>query len=287
MHVMKKFFTIVMMCCLSSPMWAQDTLVGWTFPTGTGNDSLPDFAIPFVPTTPIKAIGGTSAISFSTNGLTTFSAQATGWDNGMDTKYWQIGFTSNGYQNLKLSSIVRSGGSNPGPRDFKIQYKIGDNGTWTDVAGGTITTAANWTAGALPNLNLPPEVDNQSTMIYIRWVMASNLDINDADVLPSWISKMDNIFVKGDHIATGLSQSENPNEISIYPNPATGIISVSNFPKGFIDVYNSAGQQVKSADNEETGSNISFDLSDLPRGIYFCRFRTNGEVKTSKILLER
>lgn len=46
----------------------------------------------------------------------------------------------------------------PGPRDFKVQYKIGSGGTWTDVTGSSVTVANNFTSGVLTDIALPAGV---------------------------------------------------------------------------------------------------------------------------------
>ncbi|MEZ5109768.1 MAG: hypothetical protein R2829_12480 [Bacteroidia bacterium] len=72
------------------------------------------------------------------------------------------------YFDLTVSSKQRS--SNTGPRDFKLQYKIGAGGTWTDVSGATVTVANDFTSGVLSNVALPAECDNQSS-VYLRWIV--------------------------------------------------------------------------------------------------------------------
>ncbi len=282
---MKKIFTLILGFCFSLVLSAQDTLVGWTFPTGTANDSVANFALPANSGSFLKTYGGTTALNYSTNGLTTFSAQATGWDSGMNTKYWQIEFSTAEYQNIKLSSILRSGGNNPGPRDFQIQYKVGMGVVWTDVVGGAVTTAANWTGGAISNLSLPADVDNQTSTVYIRWIMATDDDINGNTVLPTGIAKMDNIIITGNKINVGIYNVDNENIICVYPNPAKGSVSVLNAPKGQYQVFNSTGQIMTSTTNYSEETTLSLDMRGMPAGIYFCKMNNGSKTQVSKIIL--
>jgi hypothetical protein len=233
----------------------------------------------------IQALGGTTAINFTTNGVSTFSAQATGWDNGMNTKYWQIWFYSMGYEHLKLSGIVRSGGNNTGPRDFKIQFKVGENGNWADVPGGTVTTQANWTGGVTNNLDIPTPASNQTEIVFVRWLMTSNLDINGVDVLSTGISKMDNIIVTGDPINTGIDHPV-ASEIQVFPNPCSGVLNISNFRGSKVEVISLTGQIVATHTFSGNQANIVLDLKAVTQGIYFCRLEGGQGSRIFRFVLD-
>ncbi len=179
-------FTIFQFIALFT--FAQDTLVQWTFP---GNDSLADGGIAANLTKTITTTAA-SAIDFK-NGLTTKSAQAVGWDNGKDAKYWIVEFSTQGYSNISLSSIITAGGANPGPRDWKVQYNTA--GSWLDVSNSVFTVANDWTTGALTNLSLPSACDDQAS-VSIRWIMASDTAIDGSIVASIGVSKIDDIYVK-------------------------------------------------------------------------------------------
>ncbi|MBN2682717.1 MAG: T9SS type A sorting domain-containing protein [Bacteroidales bacterium] len=200
----------------------QDTIVAFTFPTGElVTDTLPDAGLSGNLGYSIRAEGGTSAIEMK-NGATTFAAQATGWDSGADTKFWSIKFKAAGYANLKVYSKMEAGGANPGPRDWKVQYKRSST-DWADVPGGTITAANDWTTGVVNGITLPSDCDNPgSESIYVRWIMTSNTDINGDDVLSTGKFKIDDIvvlastYVEPDTI-TGWS-FPNPDDIELNAN---------------------------------------------------------------------
>lgn len=70
--------------------------------------------------------------------------------------------------------------------------------------------------------------------------------------------------------------------INLYPNPTTGIF-VINSPEGQLEIINSYGQLMRIyllTRNENT-----FDLSDLPNGIYILKLNTGKSSFTEKIIL--
>lgn len=80
--------------------------------------------------------------------------------------------------------------------------------------------------------------------------------------------------------------------ISIYPNPSNGIISVlvglNKDSDVKIEVYNATGQRIKSADMQfGTGGKLDFDLSGNSNGVYFVKVQTKSSVLTKRILLSK
>ena len=159
-------------------------IVKWDFPVALGDNANSDGGIlaNYNPPTykTITVQGGVSTPTFTTAGATTKCASATGWASGSGTKYWQIEFVTTGYRALKVSSKM-TGDNNASPRDFKLQYKIGAGGTWTDVEGATAIKLAlsSWTTSSanLSYVPLPSACNNQAS-VYLRWIMTSNTPIS-------------------------------------------------------------------------------------------------------------
>ncbi len=170
---------------------APYVLVNWDFPNNP-DDAIADGGIAANLTRTIGAVG-TGVINYTNAGVTTFSALANGWNAGMDTKYWVVDFSTQGYKNITLSSVQRS--STTGPRDFKVQYKIGTAGTWTDFANNQITVATDYTT-SLFNQALPVETYNQSDL-FVRWIMTSNTSVGGGVVALNGTQRIDDIIVKG------------------------------------------------------------------------------------------
>jgi len=196
---MKKIITITALLFSIGISQAQihDTIVKWTFPTGNATDTIANGGIPANLSKVIKTVGGTSVLLFPA-GATTKSASATKWDNGSGTKYWQVSFTTKGYDSLFFTSKQRS--SSTGPRDFKVQYRLGSTGTWSDVQNAAvIDTADNFVKGFLTDSL--PVVCNNNDSVYLRWIMTSNISAKGGTVGSTGTSSIDDIIICGHNIS--------------------------------------------------------------------------------------
>jgi len=285
---MKKYYLIIVLICLAQVIDAQTLLAKWSIPTGTFADSLADGGITGNISTKVLKAVGTTVIDFNKNGYAGKAAQATQWDNGNGAKYWQIEVTTTGYTNIKLSSRQQSGNplTNPGPRDFKLQYKLGTAGTWTDVPSGTIQVLNEWTTSYVNNLVLPAACENV-TSVFIRWVMTSNMsDDNTNDVLLTGTSKIDDILVYGD-VSAGIQQ-ENVNLFNIYPNPviAGNAINLSiEMPLKSVEIFDITGKSVLFNDIQNIDNNLMIDTRSLKPGMYFMKFNSEGKIISKKIIV--
>jgi hypothetical protein len=285
---MKKSFAIlslIISLVVSMPASAQTLIAKWTFPSGNPTDSLADGGLPANLTKAIRTEGGTSAIDFSKNGFTTKAAQATGWDNGAQTKSWVVEITTVNYDHLKISSKQQSGGNNPGPRDFTLQYRIAVNGTWTDVPDAVIVTANNWTSGALDSVALPDSCANRPSL-FLRWLMTSDTNSAGAIVASTGIDKIDEIYISGKQISTGLDETFGSAECRIYPNPSHGNLTIaSSEPVVEISLINQLGIAVHKQ-TTPASRKIVFNPENLPGGIYVIKVQLQSEkLITKKVIL--
>ncbi|NTW23371.1 MAG: T9SS type A sorting domain-containing protein [Lentimicrobium sp.] len=86
--------------------------------------------------------------------------------------------------------------------------------------------------------------------------------------------------------ATAVDES-NKVTIDIFPVPASEIIRV-RMPNGSLEnsvvtFLNAAGKEMMSRQVSETVSEIEFDVSHLPDGVYFLKFFSNNQLFTRKI----
>lgn len=81
---------------------------------------------------------------------------------------------------------------------------------------------------------------------------------------------------------TEISETSSKREISIYPNPSSGIFTIEGATNLEISVYNSLGQFVLSK-NLLPGKQ-TIDLSGQASGIYFMTFKTNGISKVVRLV---
>ncbi len=277
---MKKNYTLVLVISflifqLSAS--AQDTIVQWTFPTELANAD--GASIPSNLDQVIETAGGASSIQFK-NGSTTKAAQATQWNEGDDQKKWRVDFETTGYTNLKLSSKISSGGQNPGPRDFKVQYRTSDGG-WTDVPDSDFQVANDWTTGVLVDLAMPDVCEDQS-IIKLRWIMTSNIATDGNDVGEQGISKIDDIYITGDFI-DGNDELFPELSVSIYPNPAFDVVIVESMESSEITICDISGRVIL---REKSQGFTRFNVSDLESGIYVITVVDNNTiVKSEKIMI--
>lgn len=283
---MKKTITLLAASIFCSILLqGQVLIVRWTFPTGAATDSLADGGLAVNLDKSIHTEGGTSAIDFSKNGASTKAAQATGWDNGAMLKCWVVRLNTSGHDNLKISSKMQSGGNNPGPRDYAVQYRIGAAGTWTDIPGTTITVANDWLTGVLDSVNLPAVCSNQPS-IYLRWVMTSNTNSQGSVVSSTGIDKIDDIYITGKQVNTVVRENSRDVAIRVTGNPSTGSFRVEA-PEAIssLNVFSLAGKCVWSRTSLNTPV-VNVSLDSVPLGTYFLNVRTvTGKKGSQKVLV--
>jgi hypothetical protein len=264
---MKKANLLLVLCVLGYfGLNAQEIVVaGWTFP---GNEAAADTGVVANVGIEISTTGGTSAIDFK-NGCESKAAQATGWDNGLDAKAWEVYFSTEGFTNLTLSSRQQSGGNEPGPKDYKIQVSIDEGLNWTDVENGTVTVENDWETSFVDNLPLPENCSNKP-MIKVRWIMASNDASGSAGgvVQEDGKTKIDEIYIRGEQVS-GTSGLVAP-VFEIYPNPATGRVNITTAFDGVTaQIINSSGQLTEQ---KRLSQLKRIDVSAYPKGLYFVSF---------------
>jgi len=195
---MKKFICLAIGCLvLLSFVFSQDEMVaGWTFPD---NSLAADTGAAVNLSQEIFTVGGTSGIELK-NGFSTKAAQVSGWDDGMDTKAWVVTMSTNGFSNLSISSRQQSGGTDPGPKYFKLQYSVDGGMQWEDIPGGDITAENDWETSFVDQLPLPETCDDLDELS-VRWLMASNeASGSGGNVLEVGKSKIDEIYIRGELI---------------------------------------------------------------------------------------
>ncbi len=205
------------------------TLAGWNFTTAAATAQTADAGntnnISIQTLTPQGFTGNT--VSWpggptGTTGATPFSVSTTGWDNGADTKFWQADVNTTGATSITVSSL--QGSSSTGPKDFKLQYRVGTTGTWTDVAGGTVAlttavaagNATTW--GALNDVALPTEAANKP-LVSIRWLQTSNISIGGATIGSGGTSRISAVYIKGNVTGTVnnyVLQNQNVGNVTTY-----------------------------------------------------------------------
>lgn len=241
----------------------SDNVAFWDFEDGTqqaaGGENDNDLV-------DINGVGtvGTYTYPQGTGGSGTSAISTTGWDNGADSKYWEIIINTEGYFDLTLSSVQRSSGS--GPRDFKVQYMV--NGSdWTDVPNSEITVANNYTTGVLNDLRLPEECSDQGEL-HIRWIMTSNTSVNNGTIANNGTSRQDDIIVKG-FLADFELQDEQ--------------VCATDYEATNLDPYATYYYRVRATDGTETSGYSNEVIVEMPLPLTMLNFEVtrNSTARTA------
>jgi hypothetical protein len=288
---MKKSLLTVIMAMMMVPLFvkAQDTIVGWTFTQDADTSLYANFGITSnlgVRFIAAEDTGGVQRTITFTNGNADYAATSTEWDSGDGIKFWSIKFKAQGYENLALYSKQRSGGATPGPKYFKVQYKL-SGGVYADIPGtDTIIVGNDWTSGVLTNIALPSICNDTTVSIYVRWLMITNTSSTGTTVASTGISKIDEIFILGTPVPFSVPETENEVSVSIYPNPASGFVTIEGKQSGRITLLDLLGNTI--IDTRKESENLHIDLNGVNAGVYFIRMQLEGmdRIITRKLIIQ-
>lgn len=92
----------------------------------------------------------------------------------------------------------------------------------------------------------------------------------------------DYIFTCG---ATSTNDADRDDEISIWPNPATDIFTLTtgNLIPEKIEILDMVGKRVKSIEPLTGAQNLAVQVSDMQSGMYFIKIETNKGIITKKL----
>jgi ELWxxDGT repeat protein len=90
-------------------------------------------------------------------------------------------------------------------------------------------------------------------------------------------------------VSSSISNVELKNNYKIFPNPTTGIVTISSTQAiASIDVFDVTGKLVYSQQNNNNQTSTSLNLSNLSNGIYFIHAKTEtGVVSKSKVVVSK
>lgn len=130
--------------------------------------------------------------------------------------------------------------------------------------------------GEMMNFKLFRPSTEQEYALEVTWNTA--MPSNDGLFAVNGLSMISNLKVG----PTDISESEFAN-VSIYPNPTSGVISINGINgDANVSVTNAQGQLIYNA----TLINNRLDMSNQPKGIYFIRISNNDETMIQKVILK-
>jgi len=301
MKKMLQMAILVIALSLNNLIYAQDTIVAWTFPQNSA-DSLVDVSIPLNSSRYLSCQYGTFnsptyyeiAIDYSLQGsgsVDDYCASVGGIDFGKDSVYWMVKFKTTGYENLKFSSKQKAM-SSPLPLtkelfQYKIQYKLSGTSVWNDLVNPVLCDN-DWTTGSVSDVQLPAACNNQSGQISIRWLQISNIlekgnSNNFLDKIGA-ISMLDDIVVTGTVITDIAENNEITPSFDIYPNPSNGSFTIeSNKQLGNVKIFDIAGKNIF----EKNINDNKVFVDGLKQGIYLISvLDNNNQTLTKKIIVK-
>lgn len=261
-------------------LFAQsDTIIGFSFADTLDTEFNADLGLSVNLAYGILAedSSGTVRTLTYTNGTTGYAATASGWDEGANNKFWSVEFKADGYHGFVLYSKQRSGGTNSGPKNWKVQCKLA-GGTYEDVPGGAVTVGNNWTTGVVDSLPLPATInDPGNTSVYVRWIMTDNVNAGGGTVAATGISKIDDIVITGIG-TTGDETVIFENNVSVYPNPCNDILNVYSSRKiSEMEIVDLQGRVVY--EYTEMLNEKAIDIKGLTEGVYMLRIYNKDETE--------
>lgn len=105
-------------------------------------------------------------------------------------------------------------------------------------------------------------------------------------VTPQWVGNWSSLGWHTCDCAPLSVEGLNLDDIKLYPNPTTGVFTISGLEKvASLELINSLGQTIKTIDNN-TQSTVSFDLSEKS-GVYIVKVTDhNGRSATQKVIVK-
>lgn len=155
------------------------------------------------------------------------------------------------------------------PEKLKVMYGAGQNvAGMTDLLfDSTITNTTYETATALFT---PPTTGSYYVGFH---------NYSDADMFRIYV---DDVTID---IATAIEDNMLANNISIYPNPTTGIFTIAGTVKNTsVNVMSITGEVVYQ--NNISGNNTIIDLSNKAKGLYFVSISTENGTETYKVVIQ-
>ncbi len=184
-------------------------------------------------------------------------------------------------------TLVSSGGGSAPVTNFVADQTTVPEGTtvnFTDLSTNsptswawTITPGSGWAyTGGTNAGSQNPSVLFSTAGTYTVELTATNASGSDTETKTSYIT-----------VTAGSSIDENSlNNISIYPNPTNGMITVNlnqvNVDIERVELRDITGRIISVVDN--VNGNVEFDLSNQPSGVYFVTVNSLNTVITKKIV---
>ncbi len=152
-----------------------------------------------------------------------------------------------------------------------------------------------------PNINLPDSVHNEpESHGFVTFRVRPKADLSTGTKIENSANiYFDNLEEVPTNVVTSIIQPDVPvgtnvGRLLVYPNPSDGAVNIQLNPLDWgsptklrqIELYNLQGIPIRSVHNIDDLQHLDWDLSDLPRGIYFINaLDEEGEEYLAKLFL--
>ena len=170
---------------------------------------------------------------------------------------------------------------NTGEEFFPVEFSVvGENGTIAATANGTAITSGDEVVGGS---SLEFTATPVSGYVVKEWKLNDEVQENTTNTLSvNNLTEAVNVtveFMEGNSVDQAFL-----NNISIYPNPANGVINIENVEGASIEIINLMGQIIETVNNASVLNSI--DMSRYASGTYMIRIVLDNNVVTRKFKLE-
>jgi hypothetical protein len=187
------------------------------------------------------------------------------------------------YQNNALNSLTGLGNLT----SIGGSLYVGDNNALISLTG-----LENIAPGSIGNLSVYSNsaLSNCAVESICDYLAAPNGSITIHDNAPGCNSQAE-VEEACLHIGIGEEENNKIPEIEIYPSPVNDFATLQfqsdQACNGLIEIFNATGVRVQSRQLQIDNAgqqHLLMDFTALPRGIYFCRVQSGGEMLTKKIV---
>ncbi|WP_029293401.1 T9SS-dependent choice-of-anchor J family protein [Chryseobacterium hispalense] len=149
--------------------------------------------------------------------------------------------------------------------ELRIYYKANPSDAWTQIGSSYTTENAAWldVSIPLPNKSANYTIAFEGTSNWARGIDVDNVSVVDASSLAV------------------NDVTRNNADIKIYPNPIKDLLNINSDKKlNSIEIFSLTGQLIKTIDKDARQVNVS----DLKKGVYLLRVKSEGKDQSFKIV---
>lgn len=191
-------------------------------------------------------------------------------------------------------------------------FRMNENGTWMGIPGtdlmGVVMNEGNGTGavqvaltrlnhvntngfGNIANLGFMTTGDLVGTgnTQNVNFTI-TNVTVIDANENPQSVNTINDSLIVSDPVLTGISEVENAQQLSAYPNPFTGsvkiILPASSKGTNCELILTDAAGRIVLTQQTNGAETVILERGGLEQGIYFCSIRSNSQIAgTTKLIV--